>query len=376
MMSKAILVANTDWYLFNFRRSLANFLKDKGYEVVLISPSGPYVPRLQEAGFRWLAWEVGRQTLSPWREFNAYRRLIQLYRLERPDLTHHFTIKPVLYGTLAARRSGVKAITNSITGRGYVFLSNKASTRVLRFFVRIFYRQVLRSPNCAAIFENQADLDFFTNQDLIPSERAFLIQGVGIDAEHFTPVPEPEGIPVVLLPARMLWDKGVGVLVEAARILQDKIPARFVLIGEPDTGNPANISRTVLEGWVAEGIVEWWGWQQDMKAAYAASHIVTLPSMGEGVPTVLLEAAACARPIVTTNTPGCRDVVKDGISGLIVPPNDPPALADALYKLLIDPNLRGRMGAAGRQLVLHGYTQAQVNQANFEVYCSLISQVE
>jgi glycosyltransferase involved in cell wall biosynthesis len=172
----------------------------------------------------------------------------------------------------------------------------------------------------------------------------------------------------------MLWDKGVGVLVEAARLLQDQIQARFALIGEPDPGNPANIPRTTLEGWTAEGIVEWWGWQEDMKAAYAASHIVTLPSMGEGVPTVLLEAAACGRPIVTTDTPGCRDVVADGVSGLIVPPNDPHALAAALHELLIDPSLRGRMGNAGRQLVLNGYTQGQVNQANFEVYQTLMGQ--
>lgn len=374
MKPNAILVANTDWYLFNFRRSLAEFLKDRGFDVTLISPSGPYVHRLQEAGFRWLAWEIGRQTLVPWREYSAYKKLLQLYQQEQPDLIHHFTIKPVLYGTLAARRSSVRAITNSITGRGYVFLSDKASARLMRFFVKYLYRKILNCYNCAAIFENKADLEFFTNQSLVPAERVYVIQGVGVDVEYFVPLPEPEGIPVVLLPARMLWDKGVGVLVEAARILHKKSRARFVLIGEPDPGNPANIPRTVLEGWVAEGLVEWWGWQQDMKAAYAACNIVTLPSMGEGVPTVLLEAAACARPIVTTDTPGCRDVVKDGVSGLIVPPNDPSALAEALLKLLVDPDLRGRMGNSGRQLVLHGYTQDQVNQANFEVYRTLMSQ--
>jgi glycosyltransferase involved in cell wall biosynthesis len=373
-MPKAILVANTDWYLYNFRRSLAQFLKERGFEVLLVSPSGPYAPRLKESGFRWLAWEVGRQTLAPGREFGAYLRLRQIYRQEQPDLVHHFTIKPVLYGTLAARRSGIQAIANSITGRGYVFMSSKPSARLLRTFVRLLYRQVLHCSNCAAIFENKTDLEFFTQQALIPAERAYLIQGVGVDVGHFVPLPEPKGNPVVILPARMLWDKGVGVLVEAARLLHDKIQARFVLIGEPDPGNPANISQAILEGWVAEGVVEWWGWQQDMKAAYAASHIVTLPSMGEGVPTVLLEAAACARPIVTTDTPGCRDIVEEGVSGLIVPPNDPPALAAALYKLLIDPSLRGRMGDAGRQLVLQSYTQGQVNQANFEVYRSLMRQ--
>ena len=166
----------------------------------------------------------------------------------------------------------------------------------------------------------------------------------------------------------MLWDKGVGVLVEAARLLHMKNEVRVALVGEPDPGNPATIPVEQLHSWVNEGVVEWWGWREDMRAVFRSCHIVTLPSMGEGIPTVLLEAAACARPIVTTNTPGCKDVVQHGINGLVVPPNDPEALAEALQRLILDPGLRGRMGAAGRQIVLEKYTNDRVNAANLAVY--------
>jgi glycosyltransferase involved in cell wall biosynthesis len=199
-----------------------------------------------------------------------------------------------------------------------------------------------------------------------------LIQGVGVDPIYFSPLPEPAGIPVIVLPARLLWDKGVGVLVDAARLLRQKANARVALVGEPDAGNPATVSSSTIQGWVQEGIIEWWGWQPDMRNVYTNSHIVTLPSFGEGVPTVLLEAAACARPIVTTNVAGCRDVVEDGVNGLLVPPNDAPALADALGKLIDDPALRSRMGAMGRQRVLEKYTNAIVNTATLEVYRALL----
>jgi glycosyltransferase involved in cell wall biosynthesis len=378
-MAKAILVANTDWYLYNFRLALARHLRDQGWEVVLISPAGRFAPLLQQAGFRWLEWNVGRQTLAPWTELNAAWRLLRLYQREGAALVHHFTIKPVLYGTLAARFLRIPVIVNSITGLGYVFLGQDLKARLLRRLVTLIYRLVFASPRCAAIFENDSDRRYFIEQGLIDAERTWLIEGVGIDVNYFTPLPEPDNggeagkPPVVVLPARMLWDKGVGTLVEAARQLKPRLTARFVLVGEPDPGNPASIEVETLRDWVDQGLVEWWGWQQDMRAVYSQSHIVTLPSFGEGVPTVLLEAAACARPIVTTNTPGCRDVVRDGVNGLTVQPNDPTALAEALERLITDPALRGRMGAAGRAFALDRYTSERINNATLAVYNSLPS---
>ncbi len=374
-MTKLILVSNTEWYLYNFRLSLARHLREQGYEVVLVSPPGRFAPLLEQAGFRWVEWRVGRQTLAPWQELAAAFRLARIYREERPALVHHHTIKPVLYGTLAARWAGVSAIVNSIPGRGYVFLGSDPKARLLRPLVKSFYRMVLKSRQSAVIFENTTDQQYFVDEKLVSASRVWLIEGVGVDPQIFSPTPEPDGIPVILFASRMLWDKGVGVLVEAARLLRGRVAARVALAGEPDPGNPATVDDSTLRGWADEGVVEWWGWRGDMPAVYASSHIVTLPTMyGEGVPTVLLEAAACGRPLVASDVPGCRHVVEDGVNGLIVPQNDPAGLAAALEKLAVDPSLRGRMGAAGRRRVLDQFTTDRVNAATLDVYRRVLNE--
>jgi glycosyltransferase involved in cell wall biosynthesis len=372
---KVLLVANTDWYLYNFRFSLAEFLRDQGFEVVLVSPPGRYTPVFKDNHFRWVAWELSRQAVLPWQEIRSYQSLAQIYRQEQPDLVHHHTIKPVLYGSLTARRLRMKAVVNSITGRGYIFLGKDLKARLLKPLVKTVYRRALYHTHYAVIFENDADRQYFIQQKFIPAERTWLIYGVGVDPRRFTPAPEPDGVPVVILSGRMLWDKGVGVLVEAARLLKKRIPVRVALVGEPDPGNPASIDENTLRQWTQEGAVEYWGWQSEMNAVYARCHVVTAPTMyGEGVPTVLLEAAACGRPVVTTDMPGCREIVEDGITGLIVPPGDAQALANALEQLIIDPTRRGRMGIAARQQAIQKFTTQQVNAATLAVYSKVLGQ--
>jgi glycosyltransferase involved in cell wall biosynthesis len=239
------------------------------------------------------------------------------------------------------------------------------------------YRLAFRSPRCAVTFENETDRDYFLTNRLVPKKRTWLIEGVGVDPQRFAPQPEPAGTPVIMLAARMLWDKGVGVLVEAARQLKNEIPVRVVLVGEPDPGNPGTVSSQTLEKWHVEGIIEWWGWRPNMPEVYNQSHIVTLPTMyGEGVPTTLLEAAACGRPLVASDIPGCRQVVLDGQNGFLVPPNDPAALAQSLKRLVSDAALRGRMGAASRQLVMRKFTHAQVHAATLEVYQQILGKTD
>ena len=372
-MTRLLLSSNTDWYLYNFRLALAEFMRKSGLEVVLVSPYGQFVPQLKQHGFRWIPWEVGRQSLAPWGEIDSLRQIFAIYRREKPDLVHHHTIKPVLYGSLAARLAGVPGIVNSITGRGYIFLGEDRKARLLKRLVLPLYRMALSSPRCAVTFENETDRDYFLANRLIPKERTWLIEGVGVDPQRFTPQPEPAGTPVVMLAARMLWDKGVGVLVEAAHLLKAETAARVVLVGEPDPGNPGTVSSQTLEKWNMEGTVEWWGWRPNMPEVYNQSHIVTLPTMyGEGVPTTLLEAAACGRPLVASDIPGCRQVVLDGQNGFLVPPNDPVALAQALKRLIGDATLRGRMGAESRRLVMQKFTHAQVHAATLEVYKSVL----
>ncbi|MDD5467925.1 MAG: glycosyltransferase family 4 protein [Anaerolineales bacterium] len=374
-MNKVILAANTDWYLYNFRLSLARYLQEAGYEAVLVSPAGKYSPEFPKYGLRWVEWVVGRQTMSPWEEVPSFIQLARIYRQEKADLIHHHTIKSVLYGSLTARGLREENVVNSITGRGYVFLGRGARVRLLRNFVKNFYRKALNHPNFAAIFENDADRQYFIDQRFIAPQRTWLIPGVGVDPQRFQPFPEPEGAPVIFLVGRLLWDKGVGVLVEAARILQArKRSFRVALVGEPDPGNPSSIETNILQAWVKEGIVEWWGWRPDMSTVYPQCHIVAAPTMyGEGVPTVVLEASACGRPVVTTDMPGCRDVVIHQASGLIVPPEDAEALAEALDRLIRDKELRLKMGAEGRRLVLDRFTTRHINAATLEVYHQVLN---
>lgn len=366
---KTLLIANTDWYLYNFRLSLAKDLRARGVEVVTVSPPGDYAPKLQAAGFRWVEWQVSRQGANPLVELRAARRLRAIYQAEQPHLVHHHTIKPALYGTWAASFHGGPAVVNSITGRGYVFLSEESKARLLRPAVKRLYRSVLRRPHCETIFENEADQQYFVQEGLIPSEHAWLVRSVGVDVQRFSPQPQPEGLPVVLFASRMLWDKGAGVFVEAARLLRGGVAARFALCGAPDAGNPASIPEETLRAWNDEGTVEWWGFRSDMPAVYASAAVFCLPTAyGEGVPTALIEAAASGRALVASDIPGCREVITHGENGLLVPPKDAAALAEAIRRLVEDAPLRQHLAEAARQTAVERFSAQQVNAETWGVY--------
>ncbi len=373
-MKKTLMVANTDWYLYNFKLSLARAQRDAGFEVVMVSPPGDYAGRLSEQGFRHVPWKVGRQTTAPWTEIASLASLRRIYSVEKPDLVQHFTIKPVLYGAVAAGLSGVRRQLNSITGRGYVFLADEPKAKLLRVVVRQLYRLAFFGRGVRVIFENEGDQEYFIKEKLISRHKTRLIEGVGVDTDTFAPVPEPEGTPVVGYVGRLLWDKGVGELVEAARLVRSEAPLKVLLAGEPDPGNPSNIDPEVVNSWAAEGIVEWPGFQENVKAVYDRCHIIALPSFGEGVPTVLLEAAACGRAVIASDIPGCRAVVEDGVNGLLVPAGDTQALAEALRRLISDAQLRRQMGAAGRERVLRLFTKKRINQATLELIRELFEE--
>jgi len=373
-MPKIILTANTDWFLYNFRYALIHHLLDNGFEVVLVTPPGKYHQRFLDDGFKWIPWKLRRRSVMPWVELSALLRIAQICSLERPDIIHHHTIKPVLYGSLAAALVRTPVIVNSISGRGYVFSGGDFQSRLIQRIIRPFYRRVLQNTSSTVIFENQADQNYFIESGLVLPKQSCLIEGVGADPERFSPTPEPEEGPIIIvMAARTLWDKGVGVFVDAARILKQRLQVRMVLVGEPDPGNPRSLKARALKEWHRQGIIEWWGWQQDMERIFQQAHIVALPTMyGEGVPRALIEGAACGRPVVATDMPGCRSVVQHEHNGLLIPPKDPNALAQALERLALDPALRMRMGAAGRQIVLAKFTHSQINQATMQVYQHLL----
>lgn len=365
---KAILFANTDWYLYNFRLPLAQALRGAGYEVVLLSPPGPYGPKLAAEGFRWQAFPLSRKGMNPVQEVGTIFRLRHFYRQERPDVVHHFTIKSVLYGSLAAHLAGVGKIINAITGLGYMFVSGARGARLLRPLVHTLYRLALR--NTQVIFQNPDDLALFRQHRLLGNARIHLVRGSGVDTDVFTPSAEPPGDPIVMMTGRFLWDKGIGEFVEAARTLRQAqgTGARFVLVGDTYPDNPGAVAPEQLQAWVQEGVVEWWGWHDDMRKMLPQAHIVCLPSYREGMPRSLAEAGACGRPVVTTDVPGCREIVQDGVNGFLVPVRDAGALAEALHKLIEAPVLRREMGQRGRTLVEAEFSLRRIVAETLQVY--------
>jgi glycosyltransferase involved in cell wall biosynthesis len=363
------MFANTDWYLYNFRLAQAQALRERGDEVILVSPDGPYGPQMRAMGFRWLPFSLGRKSLNPLPEIQAVMRLLRLYKQEKPDLVHHFTIKCVLYGSLVCHLLGIRCVVNSVTGLGYVFMEGGVARSWLRSLIQLSYRFLLRKT--WVIFLNPDDKTVFLERHLVDPGRAVLIRGDGVDIQHFSPQPEPKGLPLVVLPARMLWDKGVGEFVAAARSVRRKgLSARFVLVGDIDSDNPASVPTSQLQAWEKEAVIEWWGWKKDIEDVYAQAAIVCLPSYREGLPKTLVEAAACGRPIVASDVPGCREVVKHGVNGLLVPVRDAGALAEALIDLLQNPDLRSEMGVRSRTMAVEEFSMELIISQTFAVYQS------
>ena len=366
-MSRILLFANTDWYLYNFRLSLAKDLRAKGHEVILLSPPGSFQELLQGDGFQWIPFELSRQSINPFGEVVAIWRLFRLYYKIQPDIVHHFTIKPVIYGSMAAHWTRITGIINSITGLGHLFINTDRATRLLRTIASRLYRMNLYGTQ--VIFENPEDRDIFIQKRLIKAEQSHLILGTGVDVDKYRPTHRSNEIPVVLFSSRMLVTKGLLEYIEAARSLRQKgLNARYAIAGKTDPGNPASIPEEQIVALQQSEMLEWWGWQDDMPAALARADIFCLPSYREGVPNALLEAAASGLSIVTTDVPGCRDVVTNGVNGWLVPVKNADALANALETLITNPELRRKMGNAGREIAKNQFSMAKVNRETLAIY--------
>ena len=372
---KILLLANTDWFLYRFNHALAHALRRAGAEVVLAGPSGDYSRRFEAEGFLWRPWTVSRRRLLPWQELASLWRLRRLLRREEPDLLHAFTLKVALYAAAVCRPQQRPKLVCSITGLGYLYANDSLKARLLRRLMLTVGRRLL--PSHAMIFLNRDDHRELATAGLVGDGRGTVIGGSGVDVDTFTPQPWPEdGPPLVVLPARMLRSKGIEDFVEAAgRLRRQGVDARFALVGDVDADNPEGIPAAQLDAWCRRHGVECWGFRDDMISVYRQAAVVCLPSFyREGVPTVLLEAAACGRPLVTTDMPGCRDAVEDGVSGRLVPPRDVDALGRALADLLADPAACRRMGQTGRRRVVDGFSVQRVVQATLGVYrrCGLV----
>jgi len=382
---KIVLFAPSDAYLFNFRGALAAALHSAGHEVLMVAPDGPFGERFEALGYRWCPAPMERAGMNPFKELWLIVWLSRLLRRERVDLVHGFIIKGAVYGSLAGRAAGVSGRVASITGMGYLFLHHGLWSRVLRGLVRILFRIAFSGSAVRVVVQNRDDLALFRDERLARSEILEMIPGSGVDCERFAPEAGRAGsgdavarsastaVPFrVLLPARLLWHKGLAEYLGASRILQAQgRQVRFLLAGAPDESNPTSVSQATVRAWDEQGLIEWLGYVEDMPSLYRSVDAVVLPSYREGLPKVLVEGAATALPLVTTDVPGCREVVVEGQDGLLVPVKDPQALATAIAQLQDDPALRWRLGKAARSKALLQFDSSIVIKRFFQIYSDL-----
>jgi glycosyltransferase involved in cell wall biosynthesis len=370
LRKKILYFVTEDWFVCSHWLPHIAAARDAGYEIHVAARVQNHRAAIEALGVRLIPLRLSRRGSNPFAELKFLVGLIRLYRRLRPDLAHHVAMKPVLYGSVAALFSGTRATVNYMSGLGWLFTSDSAGVRLLRPLVRMVLGRLLATGR--VIVENPDDHAQMLALGLNP-ERIHLIRGAGVDLAKFRRVGENAGPPLVVLASRMLWTKGAGEFVAAAeRLRGEGVAARFALVGDPDPENPASIPLERLESWKREGAVEWWGRRDDMAEVFAESSIVCLPSYREGLPKVLIEAAAAGRPIVTTFTPGCREVVRDGDNGFLVPPRDAESLADALRRLLRDPPLRERMGRRGREIAEAEFGVGRVTGQVLEIYGALL----
>jgi glycosyltransferase involved in cell wall biosynthesis len=372
---KAVLFANTDWYLYNFRRALALALQRAGYDVLLISPPGPYGEKLRGLGLHWESLPMQRRSLNPLRELTLLWHLVRLLRRERPALVHGFTIKCAVYGSLAARLAGIHARVNAVAGMGYVFTSSQWKARLLRPVVRSLLRLALGGRDARLILQNADDVELFRQAGLVDPAHVRLIRGSGVNCAQFagiSPQAPADGCPRMLLASRLLWDKGIAEYVGAIRQLRKQGRTfRALLAGTPDPGNPAAVPEATIRGWVDEGLLTWLGHVDDMAGLLGSVDIVVLPSYREGLPRTLVEAAACGLPLITTDVPGCREVVCDGVDGLLVPMANSDALAQAMARLQDDPAFARQLGDAARRKARAQFDERIVVERTLAVYAEL-----
>jgi len=377
MRPKLLFLFSDDRFFWSHRLPVARAALREGYEVIIATAVYSYAQQIQDEGFRLIPLKMLRKTSSPLTELNAIRQMKAIYRNEQPDIVHHVAIKAVLYGSFAAVGRKQTPVLNALTGLGYLAASRSRKAALLRFVIWNALKFFLNRRNQWVLVENQEDKEMCTTKLKVPSDRVLVTRGSGVNVEIFSPSPEPAGVPVVLLASRMLRIKGIYEFVEAVRLLRQRgTQGRFVLAGDSDLNNPSCVPQHQLRAWHSSGLVEWWGHQQEMPDVLKQSSLVCLPSHGgEGVPKVLMEAAACGRPIVTTDVPGCHDIVRDGVNGFLVPPKNAPALADAIQKLATDPELRRQLGLRSRQMVLGEFSEDDVIKQTLDLYRQVLGHV-
>jgi glycosyltransferase involved in cell wall biosynthesis len=370
---KLIFFVAVDWFFCSHFMERAKAARQAGYEVIVVTSINRHRSKIEHAGLRIIELDIDRRSVNPFSALRSIIKLLLVFRKENPDILHQVAIKPILLGGLAARITGVRRVVNAIVGGGYAFTSPSLFIRFIRPIIQIVLKLLLNPQGSRVVFENKDDLTSFVRARQVRPDAAVLIRGAGVNLDLYSPGSAPHPVPLVVLPARLLWDKGLGEFVMAAQLLRTQgIEARFAIVGGEDPGNRACIPSSVLEEWRADGIVELWGFRSDMTRVLAEADIVCLPSYREGLPKALLEGMAAGLPCVTTDVPGCREAVVDGENGLLIPPRDQHALANALRRLIFDPELRLKMGIRGRIIAASKFSSEIICNQTLNVYEELL----
>jgi glycosyltransferase involved in cell wall biosynthesis len=368
---KLLFIVNVDWFFLSHRLPIALEAIDLGYEVHIATKVTDDLGLLESSGLIVHSLHLHRSSFVT--IFSEFLEIFSVVRTVSPDILHLVTIKAVLLGGVVARLTSTPAVVSSMSGLGFVFISHGIPALLRRKTIAFLYHFALGHSNQRVIFQNTNDRSQISRLVRLPYEQSLLIPGSGVDLLLYDKKMIPNGSPVIMLAARLLSDKGVREFVQSAKLVKrSRFHVRFVLVGEIDLLNPSSIQQSELDQWRQDGIVELWGRRNNMEQVLPLATIVVLPSYREGLPKVLIEAAACGRAVITTNVPGCRDAIKDGITGLLVPVKCASAISEAILSLLDNPDRCKKMGDAGRKLAEEKFDVRQVVSEHMKIYRNLL----
>ena len=375
-MKKVLFVVNSSAFFVSHRLPIAQQLIEKGYEVHLAT-SGETLPIFDEMGLSFHQVEFSRKGTNPLSELRVIWQLFKMFTSLQPDIVHTVTIKPYLYGGIAAKMAKVPAVVSAVSGLGVVFIATGFKAKFLRAVLYPLYKLAFSHKNQLVIFQNRDDADFLVNWRAVQPSKVRLIRGSGVDLSDYRYSAEPIGKPVVTFAARLLVDKGIREFIDASKIIHNNgIEVDLWVAGDLDEGNPSSITKAEMVSWKELPNVKVIGFHKNIADLYSKSNIVCLPSYREGLPKSLVEAAACGRVVVTTDMPGCCDAIESNETGLLVPIKDALALADAIEYLIKNPDVRKRMGAGGRALADKEFAIEKVVDEHMKVYRNLLDKAE
>lgn len=367
--NKLHIVVSEDWSFWSHRLSLALSAINAGYEVTLITNVNKLEKEIQAKGIKIVNVNFTRSSKFPFTDILNIFKLFFIFKKEKPDVIHNVALKTIIISSIASFFVKNVSVINAFTGLGYVFSSKQMQANIIRVFVKPFFLLLTRKSNVWTIFQNPDDMTLFSKLRLCSSARSVLIRGSGVDTEEFPQSKDLNDVPVVMLASRMLWDKGVDEFVEAAkRINKKEIKAKFILVGDVDAANPMSIPVEKLNEWTKNGYVHWIGHSNNMPETLASASIICLPSYREGLPKVLLEAAAIGRPLIATDVPGCREIVRDGENGILVGLKDIDSLTNAINTLVLDDKMRVTMGLKSRTIIETELSAEIINKQTVKLY--------